>query len=70
MVLSTSKGLGNSVCGNSRRISRIENIGQHLDKWKFCLWIQPQNFCQINTYIAFILWGLYCIYCMVFSFSI
>ena len=29
----------------------------------------PQNFRQINTYIAFIVWGLHCIYCMAFSFS-
>ena len=31
MVFSFSRGLGNSVCEYSRRISRIDNIGQHSD---------------------------------------
>ena len=60
MVVSISKGLGNSVCGHRRRISRLDNIGQHLDRQKFRLWRPPQDFRQINTtYIAFIVWGLH-----------
>ena len=75
MVFSISKGLGNSVCGHSRRISRtdIQNRfpGQHLDRcqWKFCLWTPQHNFRQIDSYIVFFVWGLHCIFCMVFSFS-
>ena len=69
MVFSISKGLANCVCGHCSRISRIDNIRQHLDRLKFCLWTPPHNFRQINTNIAFIVWDLHCIYCMVFSFS-
>ena len=36
MVFSISKGLGNSVCGHRSRISRIDNIGQHLGKNYVC----------------------------------
>ena len=46
-----------------------DNIRQHLDRWKFSLWTQQQNFRQIGSYIALIVCGLHGIYCMVFSFS-
>ena len=39
------------AAGARRRISRIDNIAQHLDRQKFCLWTPSQNFRQIKTYI-------------------
>ena len=56
--------LGNSGCGHSSWISRIENIGQHLDRRKFGLWTQQLIFRKINAYIVFCVLGLHCIYCM------
>ena len=45
--------LGNSGCGHRRWISRIESIGQHIDRQKFGLWTPPLIFCQIDSYTVF-----------------